>query len=82
VAKRVNRSAVKIAENFQDTWGDILRRAVGADGRTEFAICQEAGIEQSMLARFMAGASINVTTAERIGRVLGIDLTGPDQRRS
>ena len=66
--------AKQVKNNSGESWADTLREAIKRDSRTAYAICQAAGIERSMLARFTAGKSINLTTAERLGRVLGIEL--------
>jgi hypothetical protein len=39
-----------------------------------YAIAKQAGVPQSMLIRFMAGKSIGLKTAEKLGVVLGFDL--------
>jgi predicted transcriptional regulator len=56
-------------------WAMIFRRAIASDERTMYAIAKQAGIPQSMLLRFMAGKSIGLATAEKLGRVLGLELT-------
>jgi predicted transcriptional regulator len=67
------KRAPKQPEN-RDQWGMRLRRAIAADDRTMYAIAKDAGIPQSMLIRFMAGKSIGLKTAEKLGVVLGFDL--------
>jgi hypothetical protein len=62
------------------SWGDRLRQAIKVSEQTPGWIAGQAGIERSMMARFMDGASINLQTAERLGRVLGLDLL-PKVRR-
>jgi plasmid maintenance system antidote protein VapI len=64
-----------------ESWADTFRRAIDRDERSRYAIAKAAEVQESQLARFMAGASINLETAERIGRVLGIALTTPKERR-
>jgi plasmid maintenance system antidote protein VapI len=63
------------------SWGDLLRQEIDTSDKTPGWIAGQAGIERSVLARFMGGASINLQTAEKLGRVLGIELTVPKQRR-
>ena len=65
----------KQAENNSEiSWSDSLRQAIAADKRSAYALCNAAGIERSMLARFMAGKSINLQTAEKLGRVVGLRI--------
>jgi transcriptional regulator with XRE-family HTH domain len=72
--------ASKEGESGGETWADKLRAAVRLSSLTQYAICQAAGIERSMLTRFMQGAGISLETAEKIGRVLGFDLVPPRKR--
>ena len=63
-----------------ESWGDLLRRSIENDGRTRYAIAKAAEVQESQLARFMAGSSLDLATAERIGRVVGVALTAPKRR--
>jgi hypothetical protein len=60
-----------------ESWADLLRRAMENDGRTRYAIAKAAEVQESQLARFLAGSSLNLETAERIGRVVGVELNAP-----
>jgi hypothetical protein len=64
----------KQARKKVETWPDKLRAAVEASELTGYRIAQLAGIQQSQLARIMAGQGCGLETAERIGRVVGLDL--------
>jgi transcriptional regulator with XRE-family HTH domain len=57
-----------------NNWATMLRAAVLADGRTQYAIAQAANMERSMLARFMAGESLRLATAEDLATALGFEL--------
>ena len=54
---------------------------IESDGRTRYAIAKAAQVQESQLARFIAGSSLDLATAERIGRVLGVELIAPAARR-
>jgi hypothetical protein len=61
------------------SWADTLRDAIRKSDLSLYAIAQACSSEerqmpQSMLTRFMAGKSINLETAERVGRVVGVEL--------
>lgn len=68
----------KMAERAEkqrpNTWAPMLRAAVLADGRTQYAIAKGANMERSMLARFMAGESIRLATAEDLATAIGFEL--------
>ena len=68
--------------NEQDTWEDVIRAACKDHSESLYALAKESGVDQGQLRRFVAGQqSIGLATAEKLGRVLGIELTGPKQRR-
>jgi len=62
------------------SWADVLRQSIDNDGRSRYAIAKAAQVQESQLARFMAGSSLDLATAERIGRVLGILISAPTRR--
>jgi hypothetical protein len=64
-----------------ESWADLLRQAIENDERSRYAIAKAAVVQESQLARFMAGTSLDLATAERIGRVLGVELLAPKKRR-
>jgi plasmid maintenance system antidote protein VapI len=64
-----------------ESWAELLRRSIDNAEQSRYAIAKAAEVQESQIARFMAGASINLETAERIGRVLGIELKAPKQPR-
>ena len=65
-----------------ESWADLLRQAVENDERSRYAIAKAAEVQESQLARFMAGSSLDLATAERIGLVLGFELKAPKKRRT
>jgi len=74
-----------VAKNSgQTTWGDMLRAAIEQSGKTRYEIAKatEGAVDQAQLSRFMAGGrTLTLDTAEKIGRVLGVELSAPKQRR-
>lgn len=62
------------------TWAEILRSAVRDSGRTTYAIAQESGVPVQTVDRFLAGAEPKLGTAERIAKIVGLDLR-PRRRR-
>jgi len=60
-----------------------LRRAIFAamrEGETMDSIAKRADIATSAVSRFLAGKSITTTTADRIAKALGIELTRKAKR--
>lgn len=54
---------------------DALRAAIQASPRSVYQICQEAGISQIVVSRFLSGQrDIRLATADRLARALGVDL--------
>jgi plasmid maintenance system antidote protein VapI len=65
----------------QTTWEDRLRTACRDWSGTLYQLAKAAEMDERQLRRFVAGEqSIGIATAEKIGRVLGFDLTGPKKR--
>lgn len=64
-----------------ESWADLMRNAIENDERSRYAIAKAAQVQESQLARFIRGSSLDLTTAERIGRVLGMELTAPKRPR-
>ncbi len=62
------------------SWADLLRSAVRSSGRTTYAIAQESGVPVQTVDRFLAGAEPKLGTAERIARIVGLDLR-PSRKR-
>ena len=57
------------------TFDDVIRRAVQDSGRTPYAVALEAGVPQAVLSRFLRRErGLNLDTAEKLCRVLGLDL--------
>jgi plasmid maintenance system antidote protein VapI len=60
------------------TWADLLRSAIETSGKTRYEIAKatEGAVDQAQLSRFMTGGrTLTLDTAERIGRVVGVELT-------
>jgi len=73
------------AKHGQTTWADLLRRAIESSGKTRYEIAKATGgaVDQAQLSRFMTdGRTLTLETAERIGRVVGVELTLPKKRRA
>jgi plasmid maintenance system antidote protein VapI len=57
------------------SFADVIRRAVQDSGRTPYAVAQAAGVPQAVLSRFLRRErGINLDTAEKLCRALGLDL--------
>ncbi len=57
------------------SYADRIRRAIKADPRSLYRIGKDSGVAVSILQRFMAEErSVNLTTAEKVCRVIGFDL--------
>ena len=63
---------MKASKNTSESWSDILRQAVRDSGLTQYRIATDARIGETQLARFMAGSGLHLSSAERLGRVLGL----------
>lgn len=60
-------------------FADMMRQTMKADGRTKYAIARDAGLNPAVVARFLTGErDITLTTAEKICRVLGLELRPGD----
>lgn len=66
--------AVKEWPKVVETWSRDLRQAIANSGMTPGAIAAAAGIERSVLKRFIDGAGIGLATAGKIGQVVGVSL--------
>ena len=61
-------------------FSDQLRRAVEQSGLSRYAICKRAGLDQSVLHRFMHGTSgLSVASIDTICEILKLRLTADDQ---
>lgn len=59
------------SKSFPDTIRDAIRK----DGRTIYRLAIDSGVNQGVLGRFMRGErDMNLRTAERVCRVLGLEL--------
>jgi ribosome-binding protein aMBF1 (putative translation factor) len=65
---------MKQSKKTDEKWADILRNAARASGETQYRLAKQARLGETQLARFMAGAGLYLDSAERLGRVLGVEL--------
>ena len=56
------------------TMADVLRAAIRKSGRTAYSVAKEAGTTPEVVSRFMAGADIRISTADKIAEVLELEL--------
>lgn len=65
----------------QSDWEGTIRTACRDWPKSLYSLAKESGVDEGQLRRFVAGEqSIGITTAEKIGRVLGFELTAPKRR--
>ena len=57
------------------TWSTTLREAIVASGQTHYALAKLTGVPCQTIDRIAAGASPNLATAEKLGKVLGLTLS-------
>lgn len=57
------------------TWSNALRDAIAASGQTHYALAKLTGVPCQTIDRIAAGASPNLATAEKLGKVLGLTLS-------
>jgi hypothetical protein len=58
---------------------DALRAAIQSSDKSIYKICQDAGISQIVVSRFLSGQrDIRLATADRLARALGIAVTGKE----
>jgi hypothetical protein len=66
----------------QDSWENVIRTACKKYPGSFYSLCKAAEVDQGQMSRFMAGEqSIGLATAEKLGRVLGIELVVKRQRK-
>jgi ribosome-binding protein aMBF1 (putative translation factor) len=62
---------------------DTLRQAVAASGLSAYALAARSGVAQPVISRFMTGErGLNLTTAEKLCNVVGLELCHRKQRES
>lgn len=55
---------------------DIIRNAIERDRRTIYRIALESGVNAAVIRRFVSGErGVNLETADRLCKVLGLKLT-------
>ncbi|HVX16234.1 MAG TPA: helix-turn-helix transcriptional regulator [Pirellulales bacterium] len=64
-------------------WGDQLKAAIAASGRSVNELAKAAGVPQPVLQRFVSGSqdSIRLDTANKLGDVLGLTLVANSSKR-
>lgn len=61
----------KVVVSFEER----IKERIQSSGMSQADICESAGVSSSILSRFMTGQRLlRVDTAERICRVVGLDL--------
>ena len=61
---------------------EIIRHAIERDGRTRYQIAKASGVDKAVLGRFVRGErGLNLDTADRLCRVLGIELRRVQRRK-
>lgn len=63
------------------SFSNTLRGVIKGSGRSWYSICQDAGIGESVLSRFMHGGTITTKNLDRLLPALGVTLTKPNGRR-
>ena len=64
-----------MAKKTKLTWNDEIRRAVKASGLSLYRLSLDSGVGIGPVQRFMAGVhGLTVNSAEKIGRVVGLEL--------
>ena len=52
-----------------------LREIIDASGLTRYRICKDAGLDQGLLSKFMAGkCGLGIESIDAIGKLLGVKL--------
>lgn len=55
-----------------------LRKAIKQSGKTRYQIAQETKVGQDVLSRFMGGATMKLSTADRLAAYLKLELKRKD----
>jgi transcriptional regulator with XRE-family HTH domain len=64
------------------SFSDQLREAVVTSGRSRYAICNEIGVAQSTMSRFMSGkGGLSMTSLDRLADLLGLSVTKKAKKR-
>ena len=62
-------------------WEGMIRDGCRAWPKSLYALAKQSEVDEGQLRRFVAGEqSIGIATAQKIGRVLGFELTAPKKR--
>ena len=65
----------------KEAWEGVIRAACRDWPESLYALAKESGVDQGQLRRFVAGQqSIGIATAEKIGRVVGLELIASKKR--
>jgi transcriptional regulator with XRE-family HTH domain len=58
---------------------DELREAVEQSGLSRYSICQQTGIDQGTMSKFMAGArGLSIESIDTLADLLGLHICKPD----
>ncbi|MBN2512530.1 MAG: helix-turn-helix transcriptional regulator [Sedimentisphaerales bacterium] len=62
-------------------WQAILQEAIRNSGMTLSRISERSGVDHGQLSRFMRNErNLTITTAEKVGTLLGLELTKKEER--
>ncbi len=65
-----------------DSFDERIRKAIRVDGRSLYRLAKDAGIDVAPLQRFMkAEQTVRLPTAEKLCRVVGLDLCPVRQKK-
>ena len=60
----------------RETLRDQVRRAVGASGRSRYAICKALGLAEATMSRFMNGrGGLSMDTLDALADLLDLNIT-------
>ncbi len=63
------------AKNEFESWADLIRAEIDATGISTSELARLSGVNQSNIYRFLyEGADLRLSSAEAIGRALGLEL--------
>jgi transcriptional regulator with XRE-family HTH domain len=61
-----------------ETFSEQLRKIIEECGTSRYALCQQAGISEAVLSRFLAGKQgITLATLDKLATALGLSLSAP-----
>lgn len=62
---------------------DELRQAVERSGLSRYSICQQTGIDQGSMSKFLAGErGLGIESIDKLAELLGLHICTADAKRS